>query len=148
MIQPDGRKPCSKQIDSEDEAIHRAESQIRAVDIARYRHSFRRINKQVVELARRADEIASGVHQEAEDKDCDEEDERMNVIRDESRSQTSRDDIGSHDEWYEEASGVNIYSRDGGDDLRPAQDEACADEQVCCQAIEQVSDVSNLAMSG
>jgi len=71
----------------------------------------------------------------------------MDVICNECRSQPACNDIRRHDQWNEEAGSIDIHTRQSGDHLRASQDETGSDKHVGRKAVEQVGQVSYLAMA-
>ena len=72
----------------------------------------------------------------------------MDIIGNESTPQTSCYNVRGYHERDEETCGVNVHSRESGYDLRAAEDEACADQEVGCEAVEEVGQVSEFAVFG
>ena len=72
----------------------------------------------------------------------------MNVVRDEGRAQASSNHVRCYHKRDEETSGIDVHSCQRRDDLAASEDETCADKHVRREAVEEVGQVCNSAMSG
>ena len=87
------------------------------------------------------------VYHEAKDKDSNEENNSMGIIRNKCTPQTARNHISRNDQGYQEASSIHVHAAQRTDDLATSQHQASTHQHVGQDAVEQIGDVGDPSMS-